>query len=259
MVCDRVAFDLVEWKAVASKVWSCSSRRPKQSACDPNPSSASRTNSGHNADAEQTSSSKKRRTLDRSMPPPEPDEPPAWIKHPDDHPEQAEARRISSAKSKSLKPGRNEASSASRGKGDGKETKLPEQFKGEVYGSWTHKESSLGKPSYRGPQPDVHLGTPCNTYSSEGLSQKEKEDLKEGNIHTIFSGEVMDTSVSSLTPFTLENPEPQNDVTIFKTPVVEPFMKRREASMANFDQCRYGCEATKPTRLLASQMRHSWR
>ena len=180
MVCDRVAFDLVEWKAVASKVWSCSSRRPKQSACDPNPSSASRTNSGHNADAEQTSSSKKRRTLDRSMPPPQPDEPPAWIKHPDDHPEQAEARRISSAKSKSLKPGRNEASSASRGKGDGKETKLPEQFKGEVYGSWTHKESSLGKPSYRDLNPTSIWGPLATHTHPRGYLRRRKKISKRG-------------------------------------------------------------------------------
>ena len=86
---------------------------------------------------------------------------------------------------------------------------------------------------------------------SEGLTQKEKEDLKEGNLHTEFSGKVMDSAVASYTPWSLENPEPQNDVTIFKTPVMAPFVKRKETSMANFDQCRYGCEATKPTRLLA--------
>ena len=199
-----------------------------------------------------------------------------------------------------------------------------QQFKGEVYGSWTHKESELGnRPRalhlYSGPQRKndlahyltaagwavcsvdleqphptdlrdrmiqehiindvlnskydyIHLGTPCNTYSalreippgprplrssdeimgiSEGLTQKEKEDLKEGNLHTEFSGRVMDSSVVSLTPFSLENPEPQNEVTIFNTPVMAPFMKRKETSVANFDQCRYGCETTKPTRLLA--------
>lgn len=83
------------------------------------------------------------------------------------------------------------------------------------------------------------------------MTQKEKEDLKEGNLHTEFSGRVMDSSVVSLTPFSLENPEPQNEVTIFNTPVMAPFMKRKETSVANFDQCRYGCESTKPTRLLA--------
>lgn len=121
----------------------------------------------------------------------------------------------------------------------------------------------------------IHLGTPCNTYSalreippgprplrsadeimgiSEGLTQKEKEDLKEGNLHTEFSGRVMEAAEVSYTPFSLENPEPQNEVTIFNTPVMAPFMKKKEASMANFDQCRYGCETTKPTRLLAYLM-----
>ena len=136
---------------------------------------------------------------------------------------------------------------------------IQQQFKGEVYGSWTHKESELGnRPRalhlYSGPQRAndlahqlatlgwavcsvdleqphptdlrdrmiqehivndvlnskydyIHLGTPCNTYSalreippgprplrtsdeimgiSEGLTQKEKEDVKEGNLHTEF-------------------------------------------------------------------------
>ena len=217
-----------------------------------------------------------------------------------------------------------EASGPSQPSSAEKESKGMKQFKGEVYGSWTHDERSLGnRPRalhlYAGPQRDqdfahfmrnsgwavcsvdilqphptdlmdqmireaivkdvresrydyIHLGTPCNTYSalreippgprplrsaeeimgiSEGLNDKEKEKLKEGNVHANFSGEVMDAAVVTFTPFTLESPEPQNEVTIFNTPAVAPFMKRRKTSMANFDQCRYGCEATKPTRLLA--------
>lgn len=99
----------------------------------------------------------------------------------------------------------------------------------------------------------IHLGTPCNTYSalreippgprplrtsdeimgiSEGLTQKEKGDLKEGNLHTEFSGKVMDSAVASYTPWSLENPEPQNDVTIFKTPVMAPWLNSINAVTA---------------------------
>jgi len=117
----------------------------------------------------------------------------------------------------------------------------------------------------------VFLGTPCETYSalrsippgprplrtgaeitgiSHGLNAKEKKQLEEGNQHTGFSSRVMHQAHTYLVPFTMENPEPINEVSIFKMPEVVSVAELREVKDTNFDQCRFGCEARKPTRLL---------
>eukprot|EP00435_Cladocopium_sp_Y103_P044891 s554_g12.t1 len=124
----------------------------------------------------------------------------------------------------------------------------------------------------------VFLGTPCETYSafrevppgprplrsaeeimgkSTGLNEAEKKQLAEGNQHTEFSAEVMQTAHKSYTPFTMENPEPIYPVSIFNTPSVGEVAKLRNVRAVDFDQCRVGCEAKKPTRLLRYRIEYS--
>lgn len=117
----------------------------------------------------------------------------------------------------------------------------------------------------------VFLGTPCETYSAlreiqpgprplrsaeqlegltEGLSDREKKQLKEGNAHTDFSGTVMQICHATMVPFIMENPEPIKEVTIFKMKAILGVASLRGVSHADFDQCCFGCSATKPTRLM---------
>eukprot|EP00435_Cladocopium_sp_Y103_P040399 s39_g11.t1 len=124
----------------------------------------------------------------------------------------------------------------------------------------------------------VFLGTPCETYSalretppgprplrsaeeimgkSTGLNDAEKKQLAEGNQHTEFSADVMQTAHKSYTPFTMENPEPIYPVSIFNTPRIGEVAKLRNVRAVDFDQCRVGCEAKKPTRLLRYRIEYS--
>lgn len=130
----------------------------------------------------------------------------------------------------------------------------------------------------RGEFDHVMLGTPCETYShlrreppgprplrskeeitgiSSGLSEAEKKQLREGNEHTNFSSRVMGKAIEAGTSFTMENPEPIYDVSIWRMPEVEEISKMRGVATVDFDQCRYGCESTKPTRLMYHKVRHS--
>ena len=124
----------------------------------------------------------------------------------------------------------------------------------------------------------VFLGTPCETYSalrkerpgprplrskeeitglSSGLSPEEKKKLKEGNQHTEFSCQVMRACYDYGIPFTLENPEPIRDVSLWLMPNVREVANLRGVRHADFDQCMMGCETTKPTRLLYHLISHS--
>ena len=78
----------------------------------------------------------------------------------------------------------------------------------------------------------------------------EKKQLEEGNQHTRFSSRVMHQAHTYFVPFTMENPEPLNEVSIFKMPEIKGVSQLKDVGVANFDQCRFGCEAKKPTRLL---------
>ena len=124
----------------------------------------------------------------------------------------------------------------------------------------------------------VFLGTPCETYSAlraippgprplrtgaeisgifQGLTAREKKQLEEGNQHTRFSSRVMHQAHTHFVPFTMENPEPINEVSIFKMPELQSVAQLEGANDTNFDQCRYGCEAKKPTRLLHYMVDHA--
>ena len=117
----------------------------------------------------------------------------------------------------------------------------------------------------------VLLGTPCNTYSAlreippgprplrsateitgitKGLNQSEQKELKEGNHFTRFSAKIMLVCIKVDCGFMMENPEPSNEVTIFKMPEILEVTKSEKVKEVNFDQCRYGAEATKPTRII---------
>eukprot|EP00435_Cladocopium_sp_Y103_P012019 s2504_g3.t1 len=118
----------------------------------------------------------------------------------------------------------------------------------------------------------VFLGTPCETYSAlreiqpgpkplrsptelmglkKGLSPSERKQLKEGNEHTEFSAQVMKRAHKTYVPFGVENPEPLNPVSIFSTPWFAAIADLKSVRNADFDQCRVGCEAKKPTRLMS--------
>ena len=124
----------------------------------------------------------------------------------------------------------------------------------------------------------VFLGTPCETYSalreirpgpkplrseselmgvSSGLNEAEKKQLMEGNLHTEFSADVMEKAHKSYTPFTVENPEPINPVSIFNTPRFKKIAQLRNVRNSDFDQCCVGCEAKKPTRLMKYRIEYT--
>lgn len=122
----------------------------------------------------------------------------------------------------------------------------------------------------------IHLGTPCDTYSQlrenqpyrplrsptelegikDGLTPQEKKKLQEGNEHTSFSADVMVTAIGSGTSFALENPEPLNEVSIFNMPKMQSILRQHEVKCVDFDQCRYGAETKKPTRLAFYRVDH---
>ena len=85
----------------------------------------------------------------------------------------------------------------------------------------------------------VYVGTPCETYSalreqqpgprplrseeeimglSSGLTTAEQKQLKEGNLHTLYSAQVLKECFEAGVAFTMENPEPLKPVSIFNTP-----------------------------------------
>eukprot|EP00435_Cladocopium_sp_Y103_P068525 s347_g31.t1 len=139
---------------------------------------------------------------------------------------------------------------------------------GERYGCWSSDPANMkGRPRKAIIEDIVaqywdaiYLGTPCETYSAlreiqpgprplrspnelsgikKGLSTAEKKQLQEGNEHTDFSAEVMTTAHGMYTPFTVENPEPLNPVTIFNMPSFKSVAGLRGVSNVNFDQCNH--------------------
>ena len=117
----------------------------------------------------------------------------------------------------------------------------------------------------------VFLGTPCNTYCAlreippgprplrsateltglkKGLNQSELKELKEGNHFTRLSAKVMAVCLKLNVGFMMENPEPSNAVTIFYMEEITAVTRVRGVEQVNFDQCRFGADATKPTRII---------
>ena len=117
----------------------------------------------------------------------------------------------------------------------------------------------------------IFLGTPCETFSAlreiqpgprplrseaeltgitSGLSAGEKKQVTEANEHTSFSATVMTQALVDEVGFTMENPEPLKPVTIFEMREIKEVSAAEEVKNTNFDQCRFGGENAKPTRLL---------
>ena len=117
----------------------------------------------------------------------------------------------------------------------------------------------------------IFLGTPCETFSAlreiqpgprplrseteltgitSGLSAGEKKQVTEANEHTSFSATVMTQALVDEVGFTMENPEPLKPVTIFEMREIKEVSAAEEVKDTNFDQCRFGGENAKPTRLL---------
>ena len=91
---------------------------------------------------------------------------------------------------------------------------------------------------------------------SSGLTAAEQKQLKEGNLHTLFSAQVMTACYEVEVSFTGENPEPLKPVSIFNTPAFKEVAKLVGVTSVDFDQCRTGSEAKKPTRLLYYKTKH---
>ena len=123
----------------------------------------------------------------------------------------------------------------------------------------------------------VYVGTPCETYSalreqqpgprplrseeeimglSSGLTAAEQKQLKEGNLHTLYSAQVLKECFEAGVAFTMENPEPLKPVSIFNTLAFKEVARLMGVTYVDFDQCRVGCEAKKPTRLLYFKTKH---
>ena len=66
----------------------------------------------------------------------------------------------------------------------------------------------------------------------------------------------MVTAIGSGTSFALENPEPLNEVSIFNMPKIQAILRQHEVKCVDFDQCRYGAETKKPTRLAYYRVDH---
>ncbi len=121
----------------------------------------------------------------------------------------------------------------------------------------------------------VFLATPCsNTYSAlreippgprplrsaaeltglkKGLNQSELKELKEGNHVTRYQLNHMALCLKVDCGFMMENPEPSNEVTIFNMEEIRAVTRVRGVEQVNFDQCRFGADATSPHASLASK------
>ena len=90
----------------------------------------------------------------------------------------------------------------------------------------------------------------------KGLTAQEKKQLREGNEHSSFSGDAMVTCIGSGTSFALENPEPLNEVSIFNMPKIKEVARQHEVKNVDLDQCVFGAETRKRTRLMYYQVDH---
>eukprot|EP00969_Alexandrium_andersonii_P024122 1052727-Alexandrium_andersonii.AAC.1 len=91
----------------------------------------------------------------------------------------------------------------------------------------------------------------CIRDSPKGtLAYEETEQVRSGTYFTLQSVKAATIAVSMGAGFALENPEPGgNPVSLFCIPEVRALAEWRGVQYADFDQCRYGAQSTKPTRI----------
>ena len=90
-----------------------------------------------------------------------------------------------------------------------------------------------------------------------GLTHEEQVDLEEANAHAEFSAEVMQRAMANEVGFTFENPEPREPISIFKLPKFIVLLNQSGVEISDMDQCCFGSEAVKPTRLMHYGVRHA--
>ena len=94
--------------------------------------------------------------------------------------------------------------------------------------------------------PELPYGLP----KSE-LAPREQEELRLGTFFALKSAAFAKEAHRLGIPFVIENPEPRPDAaSIFQLEEFKELASSRGVSAVNFDQCRWGAETAKPTRLL---------
>ena len=119
----------------------------------------------------------------------------------------------------------------------------------------------------------LFLGTPCTTFSAArtgppgpralrspqhpyGLPKKEltireNEEVRLGTYFALKSAEFCKMAVDTQRPFALENPKPKKGVvSLFDLPEMLAVAKMPGVRVVDFDQCPFGAETAKPTRIL---------
>ena len=122
----------------------------------------------------------------------------------------------------------------------------------------------------------VWMGTPCTTFSraryrrpgppplrakdhiyglpKSQLTQAQFKQVSEGNYFVIMSAKLAALCTGQSVGWAIENPEPygsgSSPPTIFDFPEVKSLSESMGAQVTDFDQCMWGAETTKPTRIL---------
>ena len=122
----------------------------------------------------------------------------------------------------------------------------------------------------------VWFATPCNTFSplrkkppgprpvrdkthvtglpASRLRPAEKKQLKEANLLVERTVQAAKALTALGLPWGLENPTHGDELSMWDMPGVKELMDGPGMEKADFDQCRWGCETTKPTRFLSHRL-----
>ena len=104
-----------------------------------------------------------------------------------------------------------------------------------------------------GPRPLRSLEHPDGLPQNK-LTESEKKQLKEANILFRFSAEILSDQTDQELPWWMENPVHEGKLDIWKTSWMKYLTRPSRIFKVDFDQCRYGAETTKPTRLVSFKL-----
>ena len=119
----------------------------------------------------------------------------------------------------------------------------------------------------------VIMGPPCSTFSRarerppgprplrsadqpyglprEELTDSEHKELKLGNFYMLAAASAFRAAMTAGATAVFENPEPvAGYASVFMFTELQALASDPQVSVINFDQCRFGAETSKPTRLL---------
>ncbi|CAJ1428913.1 unnamed protein product [Effrenium voratum] len=85
--------------------------------------------------------------------------------------------------------------------------------------------------------------------SSPFEENPERAQLKDANSLVELTAAVAQEQLNHLRAFWIENPDRGEKLDIWKTSWLQPLLKNALVTTANFDQCRFGAEVTRPTKL----------